>query len=139
MSKCTCPNASVNFINEFIAHICKSIYPRKKYMIHSCTLGCGYLCVLFFVSSHRNYWLGFKNNFSCTSIVITNITFYRLIQKFVRFLRARVYVCLCVPSGIYYKMPVHIKLNAFRKNHVISFYIFQFLSCFIVMFCLCWL
>lgn len=36
-------------------------------------------------------------------------------------------------TGIYYKINVHIKLNAYQKVMLLAFYIFPFLSC---LFCL---
>lgn len=87
-----CSNPSVNFINELIAHMCKSRQQQKKnnYVMYFRWFRSRSTCV--FVSSRQNYWLGFKNNF-CVSVLapihIINISLYQLIEKFARFSSVR--------------------------------------------------
>lgn len=114
---------------------------KEREWTHACTF---YVCHFFCcVSSQRNYWLGFKKTIfvHADTMVITNIALYQLIQKFYSHSISHslplplpplsLSVCVFFPhvSGIYHKMHMHIKLNAFQKSRVISFYIFQFLSC----------
>ena len=144
-SKRICPmSASVNFINEFIAHMCSMQFDREKerrrkreqkkprilwiisivvfFLRYRAELLIGVLKIIS-VRFHTVYTYS-HNQYNSLSVHPKRVCVKERERVFFRSI-GRFCCCYCV-TGIYYKMYAHIKLNAFQQVMLLACTFFNF-------------